>query len=458
MDENKPNRINTIDLENDYLKLVHRNENPFPLDIFPNELQEIIFEFLNVFKFNLDYLGAGVLAAASAAIGRSHQLQVKPGWIVKANLFTVIVGKPGDAKTPALSLCFKPINKADKKYFSEYNALMDDYEKSLNDKAENKEQLNKPYLKKILMNDYTPEALILAHSYNKNGLCILVDELVSLLKNLTRYTNSGEEEALLSYWSGATISKDRTSSRSIRINDPFIGLIGGIQIGALKELAKGGKKSNGFMDRLLFVYPENLEKVLWNNNEIDKIHLTNYNNIISNLLDLKNDSQDSPVILKIEKKAQEFLNTWQNNNKTVDLFEYERGISVKLEDYIYRFSLIIQLLSSAIVEGENKAEVQLAAVKGGIKLYDYFFHNAMKVRDQLAPKNYLESLTPLKKAILKDLPNTFSKEVSMKLACKVIDGKPRISERSLHTLLKDEKLFIKVSHGEYEKVIKDKSN
>jgi len=453
MDKHKPtNRIDKIDLENDYNKL---NENPFPVEIFPKEIQEIIFEVSNVFKFNIDYLGAGILAAVSAAIGRSHQLEVKTGWLIKSNLFIIIVGRPGDAKTPALNFCINPINKQDNLYFSEYNKHMDEYEKGLEDKTENNDQLKKPYLKKILMNDYTPEALIQTLNHNKNGVCIVSDEFIGLLKNMNRYNNSGEEESLLTYWSGNTISKDRTSTRSIRITDPFVSLIAGIQVGVLNSLAKGNKSSNGFIDRLLFVYPYKFEKIQWNNNSIDEIHLTNYNNIISNLINLKNDKHESVVKLKIEKKAHEYLNRWQNNNKTDDLFDYERGISVKLEDYVYRFALILQIMNSTIKNNENKSEVQLPSIKGGIKLYHYFFYNAMQVRDQLAPKNYLDNLTPLKKAILKDLPNKFSKKESIEIACKEINGKPRISKRSLHTLLKDEKLFIRVSQGEYEKVVKD---
>ena len=146
MDKKNPNRINKTDLENDYLKLAQRNENPFPIEIFSKELQEIIFETASVYGFNIDYLGAGILTASSAAIGKSYQLKVKSGWVVKANLFTVIVGRPGDGKTPALNFCFRPISSEDDQYFSEYDKLMDEYEKKL--KTENKEELTKPHLKK----------------------------------------------------------------------------------------------------------------------------------------------------------------------------------------------------------------------------------------------------------------------------------------------------------------------
>ena len=294
---------------------------------------------------------------------------------------------------------------------------------------------------------------MLAHSCNKNGLYIKVDELASWLKNFNRYNNSGEAETYLSLWSGEPISKDRASTRSIRISDSFIGVIGGMQIGVLKELAKGGRESNGFMDRFLFVYPEKLEKIKWNNNVIDEIYITNYHTTISNLLNLKNDNENSHTILKIEKKAQKFLNEWQNNNKTSDLFEYERGISVKLEDHVYRFSLILQLLSNAITGKENNIDIQLTTIKGAIKLYDYFFLNAMKVRDQLTVNDYYESLNELQKKILEDLPSEFNTKEGVEIACKKVNDRARISERQFKTYLKNKKMFKHISRGSYKKML-----
>lgn len=453
MEKKKHIKIEKIDLENDYLKLVSKNDNRFPLEIFEKEMQEIIIEYSNVYGFNLDYLGAGILTAASAAIGKSYQLKVKHNWIVKGNLFVVIIGRPGDGKTPSLNVCFKPISDEDDRYFLEYEKLMDEYEKSLKNKTEDSEEITKPYLKKNLINDFTPEALVLAHSYNKNGLYIKVDELVSWLKNFNRYNNSGEAETYLSLWSGEPISKDRASTRSIRVIDSFIGVIGGIQIGILKELAKGGRESNGFMDRFLFVYPEKIDKIKWNNNEINETYIENYHTIISKLLNLKNENEDSHTQLKIERKAQEFLNEWQNNIETCDLFHYERGISVKLEDHIYRFSLILQLLSNATTDARNNTDIQLVTIKRAIKLYDYFFYNAMKVRSQLTVNDYYESLTELQKTILSELDNKFTTQEGLKIACKKINGKARISERQFKTYLNDKKMFKRISRGNYEKLM-----
>jgi len=68
-------KIDLIDLENEYLKLDKSCLNPFPIDVFPKAIQEIAFEARNKYQFSLDYLGAGILSAASSGIGVSHKVE-----------------------------------------------------------------------------------------------------------------------------------------------------------------------------------------------------------------------------------------------------------------------------------------------------------------------------------------------------------------------------------------------
>lgn len=445
----KESIIDRIDLESDFLSLTEKNQNPFPTDIFPKVLQEVIFEAYNKYQFSIDYLGAGIISAASVAIGISYKVKVKKGWDEKCNLFTVIVGRPGDSKSPALNFCFKPIHIRENELFRRYEQETLVYEESL---ETGQKKLKKPQLEKFLISDFTPEALILAHSHNKRGLGIYVDELHGWIKNFNRYNNSGEAETYLSLWSGSTISTDRASGKSLRIEDPFIGVIGSTQIPILKEFAKEGRSANGFMDRLLFVYPDNQKSIKWNINEVDEVIFQNYFSIISNLIDLRLDENNEGYIIPIEKNAKKYLFNWQNNRPDDYLFDYERSIEVKLQNYVIRFALILQLIYYTS-DKASKSEIQLFAVKGAIKLFEYFYHNAIKVRGEITKKNYLETLTELQKTILEDLPKKFTTAEGIQIACKKKNGKPRISERQFKEYLKDRKLFKKISHGNYEKIL-----
>lgn len=441
--------IDSIDLENDFLTLTGRNENPFPIEIYPKILQEIIFEAHNKYQFPIDYLGAGILSAASAAIGVTYKIKVKTGWIEKCNLFTVIVGRPGDSKSHALNFCFKPIHIREDQLFHEYEHRLQDYEQSL---GSEEKKIKKPRLEKFLISDFTPEALVQSHSFNKRGLYIYVDELHGWIKNFNRYNNSGEAETYLSLWSGTTISIDRASGKSLRIKDPFIGVIGSTQIIRLKEFAKEGRNNNGFMDRLLFVYPEDPKSIKWNLNKVDSIILENYFVIISNLVDLKSNDGE-PNVIPLEREAKEYLFNWQNNRPNDYFFDYERSIEVKLQNYVIRFALILQLIYYASDKTNKKERVELFAVKGAIKLFDYYYNTALKVRNEISKKNYLETLTELQRTILKELPEEFSTKEGIAIACQQVNSKPRISQRQFKTYLKDRKLFRRLKHGVYKKLM-----
>jgi len=440
--------IDKIDLENDFLRLVKKNKNPFPVDVFPKVLQEVIFESNDKYQFSIDYLGAGILSAVSASIGNSLKVEVKKGWIEKANLFTVIVGRPGDSKSHALNFCFKPIHIKENQMYSEYSQLLEAYENDAesSDKSKNK----KPFLKKLLISDFTPEALTLHHSLNPKGLYIYVDELNGWIKNFNRYNNSGEAEVYLSLWSGTSISYERASGKCLRINDPFVGVIGSTQISVLHSFAKDGRSSNGFMDRLLFVYPEIQKTLKWNIDKVEDNILENYFSIITNMIERARELEETKVFT-FEEKAKQYLFDWQNNRPDTFLFEYERSIEIKLQQYVVRFALLLHCLDQSITNEPFKP-VTLKAVEGGVSLFEYFHYSAIKVRQELVKKDYYEQLTELQRSILNDLPDKFSTAGGVKIACKKVKGMPRISERQFKTYLKDKKLFKKVAHGKYEKV------
>lgn len=444
--------IDLVDLELDFLKHKETKGNLFPLEIYPRDAQEIIIEIHNKHLFPLDYLGAGILSAASAAIGKSYKLEVKHGWEEKVNLFMVIVGQPGDAKTQALKFCFNPIQIKENQLFCEYENQLAEYEKNSSENSENKHKERKPVLKRFLLSDFTPEALILNHAYNKRGICVFVDELNGWLKNFNRYNSSGEAETYLSLWSGTQITTDRASGKSLRLEDPCLSVIGSTQISVLKDFGKDGRATNGFMDRLLFVYPNNEKVLRWNIQQVNKILFDNYTTLIHNLIDLGNDDPSTSIVLTMEKEAKEYLFQWQNNRPDKFFFDYERSVEIKLQQYVLRFALILQLIHST-VENKSIDKVEISSIKGAIQLFDYFYNNAIQVRSEIFKKNYFETLTELQKTILNELPKKFTTAEGINIACKPIEGKLRVSDRQFKTYLKDPKLFKRLAHGSYEKIV-----
>lgn len=273
-----------------------------------------------------------------------------------------------------------------------------------------------------------------------------------MVENFNRYNSSGEAETYLSLWSGTQITTDRASGKSLRLEDPCLSVIGSSQISVLKDFGKDGRATNGFMDRLLFVYPNNEKVLRWNIQQVNKVLFNNYTTIIHNLIDLGSDDPSASKVLTMEKEAKEYLFQWQNNRPDKFFFDYERSIEIKLQQYVLRFALILQLIHST-VENNPIEEVTIKSIKGAIQLFDYFYNNAIQVRSEIFKKNYFETLTELQKTILNELPKKFTTAEGIKIACKPFEGKFRVSDRQFKTYLKDPKLFKRLAHGSYEKLV-----
>ena len=435
--------LSTNELENDFNKLVYNKSNVFPVEILHDIVQEIIYEASEKLQFNIDFLGAGILSAFSAAIGNLYQIKMQPTWIVKANLFMIIVGRTGDSKSPALNFCYKPIRTFDEKQFETYEDSKKEFNKSDNSAI-------KPQLKKRLLVDFTPEALIKVHENNEQGITIYSDEILSWLNNIGRYSKSGELQTYLSLWNGEPIATDRVNSEPILLKDTFLNIVGSIQTTLVKELTKGDKSLNGFCDRLLFVYPDCFKPIKWSDKTLSTRVVENYSKLIEAIL--ANEFTE-PQIIEFSKEGRKTLISWQNELKEIEfLFEYERQISVKLENYTLRFCIILEVIECLCKQIEVY-EISKKTVLNAIKLYHYFYNNAIKIKEDIYSKSYFDSLTNLQKEIYKELDVEFTTHEGFKIACKEIHNKPRTSKRSFQRFLKDKKLFEKLNHGKYKKLI-----
>ena len=283
------------------------------------------------------------------------------------------MAKAGTNKSHPLTFAIKPIIESDKKTFKEYELARAEYDKLKSEKPQpGQEQPKKPVWKKSLLSDYTPEALAEVHKYNKRGIGVYCDELAGWFKNFNRYNKGSEMEFWLSAWSSKPINIDRKSDEPIFIPLPFISVAGTIQTGILNELAKESRTQNGFIDRILFVIPDNIKKEYWSYSEPGPHIENNWRAIITNLLQLEIKFDDTlnplPEVLKFTPEASKLLYEWQRKNAD-QCNETENdmiaGIYSKIEMYAIRISLILQLLRWACNE-DKKQSIEIALCNGPI--------------------------------------------------------------------------------------------
>ena len=434
-------------------------ENIFPLHVFPPVIQRIIKATHQNLNYPVDFTGASMLYAASVAIGNTLKIEVKKTFQETAVLYMAIVGRAGTNKSHPLTFAMQPLMDHDEKTYLEYEKQRQQYEQvfSLNKKdrdKQNDEEPQKPVWRKLLVSDFTPEALIEVHRYNKRGIGVYIDELAGWFKNFNRYNNGSEMEFWISAWSSKRITVDRKTSDAAYLTRPFISVAGTIQNALLNEMARGSRTKNGFMDRILFVIPDNLQKPYWNDSEINPDLVTDWHTIIENLLNqplqLNDKLNPEPQIMYLTPEAKELLITWQNKNADTCNDEDDEtiaGIYSKLEIYAARLALILEMLDYACGNDDVKY-VTLRSVQGAIKLVEYFKKSAVKVHEALNNTNPLLSFSQLKQSVYNALPQTFTTETGQLIA-----QRHNMHERTFRRFLNNTELFTCIDHGEYEKCI-----
>lgn len=416
-------------------------KNIFPTDIFPLVLQKLINELESTLNFSPDYTSASILYAVSVSIGNKIQLKVKNSWFEKSNLYMVLVGRTGDVKSHSVSFCLNPLMKIDKENFEKYLARKKEYEQL---PIEEKSKTATPILLQLLLNDFTPEAFVKAHYLNSRGIGLYTDEIAGFFNSFNQYRKGSEEESYLSAWSGKPIIKNRISGEEMRVDNTKVDIIGTMQEAILSSVFHSNKMKNGFIDRLLFVLPHKYVDNKWNDRDLDKKYIEWYSEFIAKVFET---AEQSEILLEIDSEAKDYLYKWQNNQKTDFEFEYQRGISVKLQQYVLRFSILIEVIRS-ICNDEKLQTISLTTLKSAIQLRDYFFENAVRVFELIDNSHY-DSLTEIQKNVFDKLSPQFKTGDGIE----IILRENLMKERSFKNFLKDEKLFKKIAHGVYEKQV-----
>ena len=451
----KADNLNTGNIEG---SATHRQ--PFPIESFPIAIQDIIKATNKALGFPVDFTGVSILYAVCVAIGNTCRVQIKSGWIESVVLYLVLVGPPGSNKTHPSTFALKPLRKRDEKTFRAYVKAKEQYDKDIamtkKDKAKNGAgEPIKPVFQKMIVSDVTPEALAGVMSCNKRGIGLHRDEIAGWFGNFDKYNKGSEDEFWLSTWSGDPINIDRKTSDPINIPYPFIPVIGTIQNAILNDFAKDGRNKNGFLDRILFAMPQSFEKLYWSNTELDPCYAERWESIIASVLGIKlhmdENMNPSPCIYKLSDEARSIFIDWFNTNKDISdkAPDNEKGIFSKLQNYLGRLSLILEILWGASGESNNtECLISGQSMYGATLLIEYFRGTALNVQSVISGNRVFDGLAEDKKQLLAKLPKEFTTGQGLDIAEEM-----GITEITYKRFLTESSIFLKTKHGKYEKLI-----
>ena len=366
-------------------------------------------------------------------------------------------------KTPPLDFAFRPIRKHDAKAIRKFKEEMELYNEALERQRGKKEDSGtlppKPILRRTIISDFTPEALIRAHDDNKRGVVLYVDEIMGMFNAVNQYSKGQLIEQLLTAFSGKALDVSRCSMPVlIHIEHPFINIVGTMQTIRMHELIDKGYKANGFLDRFLFVYPTSQKIADWADDEPSSSssfdnYSTLWKTVIEKILDLPysmNEDDDTiQNVLKFSKDASNYFTAWRNAaigvvNKIKDDALVDSRI-MKTPMLAARLALTIQILRWACGE-VHKDYVDVDSTKAAIGLSDYFENCYTAIQKFMV----LDGIEPQKKEFLNNVGKTFTTADAIQAGKEV-----GLSERSvMYALvgLVTDKIIKKVKRGEYEKL------
>jgi hypothetical protein len=433
-----------------------------PTYIFPRFIRDAINTWVEAYQIKEDYLMLGVLSAASAAIGRGFFIRYKKGWTVSACLYGVMVGSSSIGKTPATKLTLHPIFKKDKEEGRAYKNSFADWKES----KENEEEPGPPPLRKhLFIEDATIESVVRLLSFNPKGVILIKDEIMSWINSFNKYRKGDDEQKWLSIHSGAAIKTHRQTVEEYEVESSYVTILGGVQPGVAKSLIQGDKRHNGFIPRLLFAYPKNMDREEPVDIDPDEDAIKRYNDKI---LDLSNITDDSMVNLEEEDRAliltdkarKAYLEIRRKiaaeQNETTD--DLVKAILGKLEDYVLRFALIIELLDFIEEKKEFSStfdslpQITEKSIIKSKELYTYFKHTSAKIIERIDNYDPADDLAEDKREWYDSLPmKVTTAEVKMK---GIEFG---FHEKTADNFLKDTRYFTKVKRGLYYQNDKRKS-
>lgn len=437
----------------------------FPLHVFPERMQRVVKDCEEYMSFPPDITAGGIMAAMALAIARTHRLYYQGEWRETACIYMAIVAPPGSAKSHPLKFALEPIISANKKAIKDYSRAMEEL-------AKNGEPTENLQDKQCLFSDFTIEALTRSIQRNPRGISVYIDELRAWFQNFNRYNSGSEQEFWLQNWSGMSMAITRLTKKAW-LEWPSISVVGTIQPSMLEDIGKGGRSQNGFAERMLFIFPDNVPvlklRKRMERSDTSVIMQKNYAPVLQTILDMRlaiqgnSEEEPEPHELFFEASADDYMTDYLNDlKKRMELLdnEYLRNVYSKMQTYSLRFCLILNRMEYACNYHTNKEfppnddyTVTVAQAGKAAELTEYFLKHALKAN------NAINSNTPLAKMprdllkFYRALPmgSTFTTRDAEDVAVKY-----HVSRATMFRLLSEtdpqKRIFQKIRHGEWERM------
>ncbi len=334
-----------------------------------------------------------LLTAAAAAIGGAVLLEPKSGWREGTNLYAGVIGEPGSRKTPAAKVALQAVWHRQNQLEDNYRQLETAYVQALAkwESARKDERGDKPQPPAhghVVSTDATTEVLA-PMLLSAKGILVAKDELAGLVRGMDQYRSGkgADRQNYLSMWSREPIKVDRKGNpRPILVEHPHLSVVGGIQPDMLPELADAAQREDGFLDRLLWSYPDRVPDH-WTTEGISEQTAWAVVHVFDRLYAIRAvdglSGEPVSVVVRFDDLAKQLWVDWYERHAgemaSEELAPRLRGPWAKMPSQLCRLALILHCCATDPISETLGADTLLAA----IGLVAYFKSHARRVYRQL---------------------------------------------------------------------------
>jgi hypothetical protein len=393
-------------------------------DLLPEVLRPWAVDIAERMQCPLDFVAVALMIVLAAVVGR--QVGIRPklrdSWLVIANLWGLLIGRPGVMKSPPMKETTKPLARLEIRAAEEHSQAVREYEstsmvaevrrkvtqaelakavKGRNDDAHKlasdslEEEEAPPVRRRYIVNDPTPEKLQVILSENPNGVLVQRDEAQGFLRSLDKPGREDARAFYLECWNGdGRFTVDRIGRGTLDIPACCVSILATIQPGPLESYlfatVAGGAGDDGLAPRFqLAVWPD--VNPVWRNVDRwpDKAAKQKAFEVFEQLANLdpwaidaqEDEDGDGVPFLRFDAKAQAAFNEWRGDLertlRTDTLPPALEAVLAKHRSLIPSIALLLHLADS------GRGPVPISALDKAVGWGRYLFAHAQRIYGSL---------------------------------------------------------------------------
>lgn len=424
----------------------------FPVECLPEKIKGYVEEVAESLQVPVDMAAVSALTVVSLCVQGKYVVNPKPGWIEPLNLYSVVVARPSERKSPVMremtDVIYQYIQEENQRRepeIAQYNlekeiltrkiesikqaAAKAKNDISIDDALEAQKELSELQEVKqlrLIADDASPEALTSLLYQNDGKMSVVSAEGGIFGIAAGRYSEKTNIDIFLKAYSGDPIQVDRKGRASEFIANPALTMLLFIQPSVMQEIMANSEfQGRGFLSRFLYSIPvSRIGSRAYETAAISEPVKKLYNGLVYNLLNIPDVFGNREIQFSQEANdmSRDFFN--EIEHRLIDDLEDMDAWAGKFHGQVMRIAGVLHCIKYEM--GAYNTPLEGDTMKAAIGIGRYFLEHA-KAAFEIMGASEDKALQDAK-YILKRLDSTGQAEISKKDLFDLCKGKIRTVE------------------------------